>query len=97
MTLDKKRRGHIFFLLMVIALALAAGCGDSSSNGSTRGTVPLVIISDIHFTPFYDPDLFDDLVNFPVEQWASIFQTSSITEPLLWGNESNYPLLVRAL
>ncbi len=96
-TLGKKRRSHIFFLLVAIALAFVTGCGDSSSNGSTRGTVPLVIISDIHFTPFYDPGLFDDLVNSPVEQWASIFQTSSITEPLLWGNESNYPLLTRAL
>ena len=96
-TLGKKRCRNIFFLLVAIALALATGCGDSSSNGSTQVTTPLVIISDIHFTPFYDPDLFDDLVNSPVEQWASIFQTSSITEPLSWGNESNYPLLVRAL
>ena len=96
-TLGKKRRSHIFFLLIAIALALVTGCGDSSSNGSTRATAPLVIISDIHFTPFYDTDLFNDLVNSPVEQWASIFQTSSISEPLSWGNESNYPLLVRAL
>ena len=96
-TLGKKRRGHIFFLLIAIALGFTTGCGDSSSNGSTQATVPLVIISDIHFTPFYDPDLFNDLVNSPVEQWASIFRTSGITEPLSWGNESNYPLLVRAL
>ena len=96
-TLSKKRRGHIFFLLIAIALALATGCGDSSSNLSTQATAPLVIISDIHFTPFYDTELFNDLVNSPVEQWASIFQTSSMSEPLSWGNESNYPLLVRAL
>ena len=96
MTLGKKPCRHIFFLLSAVAFAFAAGCGDSSSGGS-KTTAPLVIISDIHFTPFYDPDLFDDLVNSPVEQWASIFQTSSITEPLSWGNETNYPLLVRAL
>lgn len=96
-TLGKKRPGHIFFLLIAIAVALATGCGDSSSNRPPQATLPLVIISDIHFTPFYDTELFNDLVNSPVEQWASIFQTSGMSEPLSWGNESNYPLLVRAL
>jgi len=95
--LEKIRYGRIFFLFMALAVVLAAGCSDSSSNQSTQTTIPLVIISDFHFTPFYDPDIFDDLVNAPAEQWAGIFETSSITEPLLWGDETNYPLLVRAL
>lgn len=95
--LEKIRYGRIFFLFMALAVVLAAGCSDSSSNQSTQTTIPLVIISDFHFTPFYDPDIFDDLVNSPADQWAAIFETSSITEPLLWGDETNYPLLVRAL
>lgn len=95
--MDKRRTGHIFFPLIALALALATGCGDSSSDSSDQGAASLVIISDVHFTPFYDTELFNNLVSSPVEQWAPIFQTSSISEPPSWGNDSNYPLLVRTL
>jgi hypothetical protein len=56
-----------------------------------------VVFTDVHFTPFYDPELFFDLVDASSDRWADIFKTSRITEPLLWGKETNYPLCVRML
>ncbi|MBW2608289.1 MAG: hypothetical protein JRD05_11710, partial [Deltaproteobacteria bacterium] len=93
----KNRRCHIFLMALALFVALTAGCSNHSSNPSTQTTLPLVIISDIHFTPFYDTAIFNDLVNFPVEQWAAIFQSSGITAPSSWGQETNYPLLIKVL
>ncbi len=81
----------------VLFVFLAAGCSSDSSEPSSQVTLPLVIISDVHFTPFYDTTIFDDLVNSPVEDWADIFQNSSVTDISSWGQETNYPLLKQAL
>ena len=36
-------------------------------------TVPVVMLSDIHFDPFHDPARFDRLRSAPVTQWQQIF------------------------
>ena len=36
------------------------------------GTVPALLVSDIHFDPFHDPAKVHDLVAAPVAQWKSI-------------------------
>ncbi len=95
--LGKHRRCHIFLMALALFVALAAGCSNHSSNPPTQTTLPLVIISDVHFTPFYDTAIFNDLVHFPVEQWASIFQSSGITDLSSWGHETNYLLLIKVL
>jgi len=51
----------------------------------------------MHFTPFYDPEIFFDLVNTSPDHWPRIFEGASITEPQSWGKETNYPLFVRML
>lgn len=93
----KNCRRHVFLMVVVLLFVLTAGCGSDSSGPSPQANLPIVIISDVHFTPFYDTGIFNDLVNSPVEQWAAIFQSSSMTDLSSWGHETNYPLLKRVL
>lgn len=87
-----KKRRSIMFLLLVTA-CLSFGCG----SGTPRTISPLVAFSDVHFNPFYDPTLFQSLVAADSSEWASIFETSTITAPSAWTTDTNYPLLVLAL
>ena len=76
-----------------------AACGGGTNTASTGSTFPVVVFSDVHFNPFYDtnPALFQQLVAKDPSEWASVFQTSSITTPSVWGSDTNYPSLVLAL
>jgi hypothetical protein len=76
--------------LLVSFVFVACGSG-------TNNTSPVVVFSDVHFNPFYDPKLFPALVAADADQWAGIFQTSKITAPSVWGADTNYPLLALAL
>ncbi|MRR58864.1 MAG: hypothetical protein EG824_11725 [Deltaproteobacteria bacterium] len=76
---------------------LNAGCGGSKGTTATNGNVPVVVFSDVHFNPFYDPTLFSALVAAEAGEWATVFKTSSITTPSPRGGDTNYPLLVLAL
>jgi len=80
---------------MILAAALllfTAGCGGGGNDHSS-----VVVFSDVHFNPFYDPTIFNSLVNSPENQWNEIFLNSAVTDPESWGNETNYPLLARML
>ncbi len=90
-------RHHVAAMLTLLLIILAAGCGNDSSEPSSESKLPLVIISDVHFTPFYDTTIFDDLFNAPVEDWVHIFENSSVTDLSSWGQETNYPLLKQTL
>jgi hypothetical protein len=57
----------------------------------------VVVFSDVHFNPFYDPSLFPEHVAADADQWANVFQTSLITTPSVWGADTNFPLLALAL
>ena len=93
------------FLLVLASLYLLIGCGLSTSgnnpNPAPVAAFSVVVFSDIHFNPFYDPTLFIQnptlCTTADPTQWASIFQTSKITAPSQWGTDTNYPLLVLAL
>ena len=54
-------RHHIAAMPTLLLIILAAGCGNDSSEPPSESKLPLVIISDVHFTPFYDTTIFDDL------------------------------------
>jgi sphingomyelin phosphodiesterase acid-like 3 len=91
------------FLPMLAGFYLLFGCsnGANTNPASAATTFPVVVFSDLHFNPFYDPTLF---VSNPTlcttadpHTWASIFQTSTITTPSVWGTDTKYPLLVLAL
>src|ERR1035437_5788506 len=88
---------HWIFFLVLVTICLICGCSSGTTNNSTANNYPVVAFSDIHFSPFYDPSLFQQLVTNDSSEWARIFKTSSITTPSAWGKDTNYPLLVLAL
>jgi len=77
--------------------ALVAGCGGGDSGEVPVGTYPVAVFSDIHFNPYYDTKLFNQLVLADPSQWAGVFNQSTITAPSAWGADTNYPSLVLAL
>jgi sphingomyelin phosphodiesterase acid-like 3 len=83
------------FLTLILQLQLAA-CGGGTTD-TTNNSFPVVVVSDVHFDPFYDPSLFPALVDADVSEWENIFKTSTITTPSTWGSDANYPLLALAL
>ncbi len=87
----------LFGLISALMLLMyLASCGDSRT-GSANRTFTVVVFSDVHFNPFYDPSLFQALMAADATHWADIFRTSRITGPSAWGSDTNYPLLVLAL
>ena len=92
-----KCRYRVLSVVFVLLMFLQTGCSNGTSGSPMVPEAPLVIISDVHFTPFYDTSIFDDLVNSPVEEWADIFEGSTVTDLSTWGQETNYPLLKKAL
>ncbi len=86
----------IFRCIIFLALAcacLTCGCGGGGSNNS----YPVVVFTDVHFNPFYDPTLFQSLNSADASEWANIFATSSTSEPSAYGQDTNFPLLILAL
>ncbi len=70
--------------------AFSFGCGSSSNNNNSS----LVVFSDLHFNPFYDPSLFQQLVSKDVSEWENVFKSSNKKTPSAWGQDiSNPPLL----
>jgi sphingomyelin phosphodiesterase acid-like 3 len=82
--------------LVLLSICLTCGCSGGTST-TNNNNFPVVVFSDVHFNPFYDPSLFQALNTADASQWATIFQTSSITAPSAWGSDTNYPLLVLTL
>ncbi len=73
--------------------ALVARCSGGGGGDPPDGSFPVLVFTDVHFYPFYDESLFSALNNSDFSQWASIFQSSSVTTPSAWGTDTNYPLL----
>ncbi|MGO9015440.1 MAG: metallophosphoesterase [Dissulfurispiraceae bacterium] len=93
------RRDFIKYSAATVAGTYLAGmsaCG-GGGGGSSNSTFPVLVFSDVHFDPLYDQTLYPLLNSSDPSQWASIFQTSTITTPPTWGNDTNYPLLKLAL
>ena len=87
-----------FCLVFVIGMLIFSltGCTSSDNNNQVQ-RFPVVVFSDVHFNPFYDPSLFPELAKKDADQWATVFQSSPITAPSVWGADTNYPLLALAL
>ena len=96
-----------FFSLMTIAglclmpfkgyATASTSAGYTPDRCNSAGTSQAIVFSDVHFNPFYDTTIFPSLVAADASQWASIFASSSISEPSIWGEDSNYPLFALAL
>jgi len=100
----QNRNFRFFSLVFAVMLLLQlAACGNGSNNGNTE--FPVVVFSDLHFNPYYDPSLFQQLVAADASHWEDVFKTSKITTPSAWGQDidspllkdTNYPLLLLAL
>lgn len=94
-------------LLWVVFAALtftAATCG-GGSNDSDLATVEInnfLSISDIHFNPYYDTSLINDLIKSSADQWEKVFQSSSVKSYGYYGwngqfYDTGYPLFKSAL
>lgn len=93
------KRPRCIYLLVLVIIYLMCWCdrGTTSAHPTTNNSFSVVVFSDVHFNPFYDPSLFRRLVSSDASEWASIFKTSRITAPSAWNSDTNYPLLVLAL
>jgi len=67
------RNIRIFSLIlaMIFQLQLVA-CGGGSGSNNTSKNFPVVVFSDVHFSPFYDPSLFPELLAKDAGEWESI-------------------------
>ncbi len=78
--------------------SLAAGCGGGGdADQAAASTFPVAVFSDVHFNPYYDTKIFNQLVLADPSQWAGAFNQSTITGLSPWGADTNYPALVLAL
>ena len=62
------------WLLIVVGFPLASrGQEQPASPSQTNdSTFPALLVSDIHFDPFHDPAMVQDLIKAPLSQWESI-------------------------
>ena len=70
---------------------------DKSNNGTPTKSGNFVSLSDIHFDPFYDPTLVDQLIQSDYTEWQKIFSSSKTKNYGTYGEDTNYPLLNSAL
>src|ERR1700691_3668521 len=56
---------------LVVGGMFWAGCAVAAS-AQTAETVPMVMLSDIHFDPFHDPAKFEQLRAAPALEWEGI-------------------------
>lgn len=94
-------------IVLVAALLFVWGCAQEASD--VEETTPPVAtkhhfltLSDIHFDPFYDPTLLDELIAKDASEWESIFETSQVhtlmdTSEERHDQDTNYPLLKSTL
>jgi len=94
-SIHKQLVNQFLFLILIFIFGFSVGCRLGSSGFHITSSESFVVITDIHFTPFYDHELFDALVQAEAEDWAAIFSSSSIKALPSWGQETNYPLLVK--
>lgn len=86
----------------VAAMMALAGCATTSRAQTSPAAAPaapaapgtsVLVISDLHFNPFYDPSLLPTLRQTPASQWASVFATSHDTVFSAHGQDTDFPLL----
>jgi sphingomyelin phosphodiesterase acid-like 3 len=91
------KKFYLIFLMGLLIFYLAGCTGTGNGTNNTNNNFSVVVFSDVHFNPFYDKTLYKALVAKDADQWATVFQSSLITAPSAWGEDTNYPLLALAL
>jgi sphingomyelin phosphodiesterase acid-like 3 len=57
---------------LLLAVSVGAQSGRAAAPGKDDGLVPALLLSDIHFDPFHDPERVKRLDQAPASEWASI-------------------------
>ena len=88
------------------ALAIAASLMLAACASDERATLPFapgpgqgvfLIVADIHFDPFADPAIVEQLVAAEADAWPGIFESSKEQNFAQYGSDANYPLMMSAL
>jgi sphingomyelin phosphodiesterase acid-like 3 len=80
-----------YWLTLVILLVCPGATLAQSQTGQ------FLLVSDIHFDPFYDASLFPQLSSQPVEAWPTIFANARPNGLNPIGTDTNYALLSSSL
>jgi sphingomyelin phosphodiesterase acid-like 3 len=79
------------WLLCAISLFQVLNFPAAAAEGKHSGE--FLVISDIHFNPFANKELFPALAARPVSEWGRIFESSLTDGVSQLGNDTNYVLL----
>ena len=93
--------------MMLLALCATAWCAPRPQRPTPAGT-DVVMLSDLHFDPFYDPARISELRRAPIAEWPAILsQPESATRVNIFsqlqsacgvrGTDSPWPLVITAL
>jgi sphingomyelin phosphodiesterase acid-like 3 len=88
----------LFVFLVGCASARPISIQSRASDDISQPDVGVILsLTDFHFDPFYDPKLFQELVQSPPSEWSRIFSGSQVPGYGAYGKDSNYNLFVSAL
>jgi len=100
----------IVLLCIVLAgsTAIAEAAGPSAPTNTKRETIPALMVSDIHFEPFWDPGKLPQLSAAPASAWKGILASPAspdreqhfraIEETCkVRGDDTSYPLLASSV
>jgi hypothetical protein len=88
---NKRRHFPLAILAILAFLASPVRSLAAPANGQ------FLIVSDIHFNPFFDPSLVANLASAPSNRWEPILNRSRVTSYSPYGQDTNWPLLQSAL
>src|SRR5262245_33823014 len=91
-TMTRCRMGARLASLLCLVAAVAPALSFAPAASGT-----FLVISDIHFNPFYDASLFMDLAARPSAEWPGILAKSQPVGINLRGTDSNFALLTSSL
>ena len=86
-------------LLLILSVTfLSCSSGQALRKPDSVAPSTILLVSDIHLDPFYDPVLVQRLKDAKNgSEWSAIFERSSVTGPSRPGNDPNYPLFKASL
>lgn len=73
---------------------------DEAAGGGGPAITPngkILVISDIHFNPFYDPSILDQLIAADYTKWEGIFEQSKVKSFGGFNVDTYYPLFKSAM
>ncbi len=93
---------YLFFVILISIFPMFGCSGASVVPNPAPAPTPasfyqIVTVSDLHFNPLYDSNLFAQLTTNDPSQWAGIFGGSSVTTASAAGADTNYKLLTYTL